>query len=123
MYILIDKNMLPYHALNAADLLITKFSTIALEAMLFKKPVVSILLDGEERFRMYGDAVETVNTVEALSGLLTMLVSDANRRADWEENQKINQARFLKGYFGDSIANSAQRGAEAVDTLLSIKNS
>jgi hypothetical protein len=119
---LTNKNMLPYHALNAADLLITKFSTIGLEAMLFKKPVVSILLDGEERFRMYGDAVEPVNTVEDLNRLLSMLVSDTGRRADWEENQKKKQARFLKGYFGDSIANSAQRGAEALDRLLAKKN-
>ena len=28
--------MEPYHALNAANVLITKFSTIALEAMLFQ---------------------------------------------------------------------------------------
>ena len=94
MYYLIDKNMLPYHALNAADLLITKFSTIALEAMLFKRPVVSILLDGEERFRIYGDAVERANSLEALNEILTMMVSDASRRAAWVENQMKNQEHF-----------------------------
>jgi CDP-glycerol glycerophosphotransferase (TagB/SpsB family) len=119
---LLNKNMLPYHALNAADLLITKFSTIGLEAMLFKKPVVSILLDGEERLRMYGDAVERADTVDALDGILGMLVSDADRRTDWEEKQKKNQESFLKSYFGDSISNSARRGAEVIDKLLSTKN-
>ena len=116
---LIDKNMLPFHALNAADLLITKFSTIALEAMLFKRPVVSILLDGGERFRIYGDAVECANSVEALHEILTMMVGDASRRANpWVKNQLENQAKFLKYYFGNSIAESAQIGAEALDKLL-----
>lgn len=115
---LIDKNMLPYHALNAANLLITKFSTIALEAMLFKRPVVSILLDEEERFRIYDDAVERVNSVEALNEILTMMVSDTSRRTAWVENQLRNQAGFLKHYFGDSMAESAQLGAEALDNFL-----
>ena len=96
---LLDKSMEPYHALNAANVLITKFSTIALEAMLFKRPVVSILLDGGERFRIYGDAVECVNSLEVLQEILIMIISDANRRGSWVKNQMKNQARFLKHYF------------------------
>ena len=115
---LIDKNMLPFHALNAADLLITKFSTIALEAMLFKRPVVSVLLDGGERFRIYGDAVESANSVEALQKLLSMMVVDANRRAQWVKNQMKNQTRFLKNYFCQSTCKSAELGAEALDQIL-----
>lgn len=115
---MVDKNMLPYHALNAADLLITKLSTIALEAMLFKRPVISILLDGEERFRIYGDAVERVNSLEALTATLRMLVRDAARRADWVENQLRNQEKYLKNYFGNNIAESAQLGAAALDNFL-----
>ena len=115
---LIDKNMLPYHVLNAADLLITKFSTLALEAMLFKRPVVSILLDGGERFRIYGDAVESANSLEALDEILTMMTSDANRRAAWVKSQLQNQARFLKEYFCESTGESAQLGAEALDKFL-----
>ena len=34
----IAKDSLPYHAINAADVVITKFSTIGLEAMLFERP-------------------------------------------------------------------------------------
>jgi len=86
--------MLPFHALNAADLLITKLSTIALEAMLFKRPVVSILLDGGGRFRIYGDAVECADSVEALHEILSMMVGDARRRAAWVQNQLKNQGRF-----------------------------
>ena len=119
---LIDKNMLPYHALNAADLLITKSSTIALEAMLFEKPAVSILLDGEERFRIFGDAVERANSLKALAEILTMVVGDASKRIDWQEKQIKNQVSFLKDYFGNSLSESAQRGAEALDKFLTDKN-
>ena len=115
---LLNKNMMPYHALNAADLLITKSSTLALEAMLFRKPVISILLDGEERFRIYGEAVEKANSVEALNQILTLMVSDAAWRADWENHQLDHQARFLQEYFGDNISESAQRGAEAIERYL-----
>jgi hypothetical protein len=115
---LVDKNMAPYHALNAADLLITKFSTLALEAMLFKKPVVSIILDGGQRFRIYGDAIERADSIEALNKILTRMVRDASWRAKWVENQMENQARFLKHYFGKRRANSAQIAAEALDKFI-----
>jgi hypothetical protein len=115
---LIDKDMVPYHALNAADLLITKLSTVALEAMLFKKPVISILLDGEERFRIFGDAVERANSLEALNKILTMLVSDAVRRADWVEKQLKNQEIFCNDYFGQNVSESAKIGAAALDKFL-----
>jgi hypothetical protein len=115
---LLDKGMVPYHALNAADLLITKLSTIALEAMLFQKPVISILLDGEERFRIFGDAVERVNSLEALNELLTMLISEDGRRAAWVANQFKNQEKFCQDYFGNNVSESAKIGAAALDKFL-----
>ncbi len=115
----IEKEMLPYHALNAADLVITKVSTLALDAMLFGKPVISILLDGEERFRVYGDAVERANSLEALNKILTMMISDTGKRADWVKNQRKNQEYFLKNYFGNIIFDSAKMGAEALDKFIS----
>jgi UDP-N-acetylglucosamine 2-epimerase len=115
---LLDKDMVPYHALNAADLLITKLSTMALEAMLFKKPVISILLDGEERFRIFGEAVARVNSLEALNEVLTMLVSEDGRRADWLANLRKNQENYCKHYFGNNVSESAKIGAAALDKFL-----
>jgi len=115
---LIDKNMLPYHALNAADLVITKLSTLALEGMLFERFVISILLDGEERFRVYGDAVERANSLEALNKILTVMISDMGKKADWVEKQFKNQECFLKDYFGNIIFDSAKVGAEALDKFI-----
>jgi hypothetical protein len=116
---LISKDMLPYHALNAADLLITKFSTIALDAMFFKVPVISILLDGGQRFRIYGDAVENVDSLEALDEVLAGLVNDPQRYNDWRENQNKKQASFIEHYFGNGIGDAARMGAEALDKVLS----
>jgi len=119
---LIDKNMEPYHAINAADLLITKFSTIAMEAMLFKKAVIAISLDGEERFRIYGDAVEPVNSLAGLHTLLTQVVNDADARRRWRDNQLQNQAIFLEQYLGKDMGNAAQKGAAAVDRFIRQKS-
>lgn len=115
---LINKNMLPYHGLNAADLVITKFSTIAVEAMLFEKPVISILLDGEERFRIYGDAVERANSLEALNKFLTIMISDAGKRTELVKNQIKNQEHFLNNFFRNNIFESAKIGSAALDKFL-----
>jgi hypothetical protein len=115
---LINKKMLPYHALNAADLLITKFSTIALEAMLFQKPVISVLLDDGQRFRIYGDAVECADSIETLIEILTKMLKDKNWRAEWVEKQRKTQAMFLKEYFGNNMANSALMAANVLDEFL-----
>jgi len=118
---LIEKNMLPYHALNVADLLITKCSTIALEAMLFQKPVVSVLLDGGERFRIYGDAVERADSIASLIEILGQMVGDAGWRQKWVENQMVKQAEFLKHYFSSAKGNSSQLAAEAIDKFIRMK--
>jgi hypothetical protein len=115
---LIDKDMLPYHALNSMDLLITKFSTIALEAMLFQKPAVSIILDGEERFRIYGEAVGQANSLAALNEMLVMMVSDATMWENWVENQIKNQQNLLKNYLVKNLSESAESGAAALDEFL-----
>ena len=118
---LADQQMLAYHALNAADLLVMKFSTIAMEAMLFRKPVVSIFLHDEERFRIYGGAVERVDSLDDLNEILSLVVSDERWRENWVKAQIKNQASFLENYFGDNLGDAAQRGAEALDKFLNGK--
>ncbi len=119
---LIDKSMLPYHAINSADLLITKFSAIAMEAMLFEKPVISILLDGEKRFGIYGEAVEQVYSLAKFKKILNNLINESEWRANWIKNQIENQKIFLKNYFGDCVSESAQKSAEAIDKFIKLNN-
>ena len=66
---ILNKNMLPYHALNCSDLLITKYSTLGIEAMLFSKPVISLILDNEKQWEVYQDAADYFY-LEAMISLL-----------------------------------------------------
>jgi len=112
---LINKDMLPYHALMAADVVVTKFSTVGIEAMIFGRPVVSVMLDNEDRWQfVYGDAAEYVKTVNALAELLEKLVDDAEFRPKWTEAQRERQEYFLAQYFIQSSRPAASLAADAI---------
>jgi len=111
---LVDKSMLPYHALNAADVVITKYSTIGLEGMLLDRPVISVLLDNEKRWQsVYEDAVEYVTTLSALTELLTRLTDDAYR-FQWTETRLEKQRDFLQRYFTQNEQSTALLAADAI---------
>ncbi|TSA08175.1 MAG: hypothetical protein D4R73_08990 [Deltaproteobacteria bacterium] len=110
----LNENMLPYHAINAADLVLTKFSTIALEAMLFEKPVISVILDGEDHFKIYGEAVEYVTNIEELNGSLNNFYNDRLARTEWARNQIEKQKIFLRDYLGENGWSSSELGAEVI---------
>ena len=96
---LINKSMFPYHALNAADMLITKFSTLGIEAMLFDCPVICCVFDGEQRFKIYEGAVDYINNIERLENLLLKLVTDNDFQQRWHEEHIRKQKTFLAEYF------------------------
>lgn len=96
---LINNKMLPYHALNATDMLITKFSTLAVEAMLFDCPVICSVLDGEQRFNIYKDGADYIDSIEKLKDLLLKLVTDNNFRQKWNDRHMQMQKAFLVEYF------------------------
>jgi hypothetical protein len=115
---LVDKNMLPYHALNAADMLITKYSTIGIEAMLFERPVISVLLDCEERWKIFGEAAEYVNAIEALDNLLTELIKNSTIRSQWTIRQIQKQKFFLNQYIIAASQLASDIGTDALDALI-----
>lgn len=96
---LIEKTSAPYHALNATDLLITKYSTIGIEAMLFERPVICCALDGERRIDIYKGASEFLCSVEELKNLLSRLAGDDEFRVRWVAERLIRQKAFLARYF------------------------
>ncbi len=96
---LIDNKMLPYHALNAANVLITKFSTLGIEAMLFDCPVICCVLDGEQRFNIYKDGADYIDNIEKLEDLLFKLVNDNYFRQKWNNRHMQMQKAFLAEYF------------------------
>lgn len=116
---LVDKNMLPYHSLNVADVVITKFSTIGIEAMLFGRPVISVILDNEERWQfVFQDAAEYVKTSATLEVLLEKLVDGTKFFSQWTEIQLKRQEHFLKQYFVQPHQPAALLAADAIASRL-----
>jgi len=115
---LVDKNTLPYHALNAADMLITKFSTLGIEAMLFKCSVISCIFDGEKRFNIYENAADYIDRIENLEDLLLNLVSDNGFRQEWHERHMQMQKAFLAEYFCEVKGSPSVYQANILDRYL-----
>ena len=126
---IIDKKISLFHCINATDFLITKWSTSGIEAMYLKKPVVSIILDGENKFRIYADAAEYVNNIEELNKFVTPLMNDNNYRLQWTANLNDKATQFLSENFyeapqlssselgADAIINFIEKGKEANGTI------
>ncbi len=115
---LIDQKMLPYHALNAADILIYKFSTLGYEAMLFDKPGISVILDDEENFKVYEDAAEYVYSTDELKALLKRIVNDVAFRVQWTKLRLKKQKEFLENYFLRDSKSKTELAAEALDMAI-----
>lgn len=79
---LVASSALPHHCINASDVVLTKFSTVGIEAIYFGRPVVSALLDREIGFRMFGGSADYFEDVEALTALFAELV-ESEARARW----------------------------------------
>ncbi len=115
---IIDNKMLPYHALNAADILITKFSTLGIEAMLFDRPVICCILDRERHFKIYEGAADYVDSTEKLESLLLRLVTDDDFRQEWHEEHIRKQKGFLEEYFCKIDESPAVCQADILDSYL-----
>lgn len=112
---IVNKDIQPYHALNTADVLITKFSTIGIEAMFFECPVISIMLDGDDKFKVFGEAAEYIMDSKALNEVLSLLVKNGDFKNTWKTQQIKKQKAFLADYFLESEFSSALLGARAID--------
>ncbi len=94
--ILIEKSDLPYHAINAADILITKISTMALEAMFLNVPTIGAVLDGERAWEIYGDAVEYQRSLPGLQLRLQELIDNSSFALDWQREMRLRHRCFFK---------------------------
>ena len=93
---LTDRSLSPYHCINVSDLMITKLSTLVMEAMEFEKPVVSVVLDNEPRFLdLYGEGVEKITDLPALETLLNHITSDRVLFSSWSQSRLEKQKEFL----------------------------
>jgi hypothetical protein len=111
---LIDQSLLPYHALNAADILVFRFSTLAIEAMFLGVPALGILLNNEENFKCYGSAVEYHSTLSSVESRLQTLIDDKEYRQKWMAEVLANQSKYFTKHGLVSSGNPAQSVAKIV---------
>jgi len=124
---LCDRTENPYHCVNVTDLVLTKVSTLAFEAMVFGKPVISISLDGDPRSQVtYGDpgeSAELFGDLEALTDLLDSLLAGGNdSTADghagafdgWAATVTARQNRFLPRKLHTAAQGTADYMAEVL---------
>lgn len=119
---LIDKHALPYHCINAADIVVTKFSTVGVEAMLLDKPLISIVLDKESRWQdIYGNVAERFYSIQAMLSFLELLMENPEERQWWEEGQKQLRKSFLTKRFKKEGQSAAKMMGDAIDKRLRIQ--
>ena len=117
---LVPAQDLAYDAINASDVVVTKMSAIALEAMLLERPVISPILDGERQWRrLFDDAVECVTSPEALARLLEEICADPVRRAAWTGERLAQQSQFVKQYFDRGVELPTANAVRAIAARLS----
>ena len=109
----VKKELPVFDYLNAADLLITKLSTLSLEAMFLEVPIVAVLLDREHRFKVYENGVDYAYTISELSALINRLISDKSQYSVWSAelvsraNDYLNRHGLNMDYDANEIIASA----------------
>lgn len=93
---LVPKGDLPYHAMNAADVIVTKYSTLAIQGMVLRVPSIGVLLDRERRFAYYEDAMAYVYTIDDLRRLIENLLGSATFRRDWQDRLQVASSDYLR---------------------------
>jgi len=110
-----SKDTSPYHLINAADGVITKYSAIGLEAMLLNRPVMSIAMDKESRFQdVFGDAAERFTDLDSLILFLESISADNEKYTAWAARQRRLQQRFLAHRFARAESSAAESMAQAI---------
>ena len=117
---MVPKNSLPYHAINSADMLICKFSTLGLEAMLFRIPTISTIFDQEPKFKYYGDAAEYFYKPETFRAFLEKMLNNTTCFKKWKTGILQRQELFLKNYFPQTDRTYSQLGADAIMKYFSL---
>ncbi|MDA7679717.1 hypothetical protein N8622_00490 [bacterium] len=110
----ISQNESAHHALNAADLLITKHSTLIIEGMFFGVPAVSALFDREHCFMFYEDAVDYAYTPEELAAAVERAVDDSRPSAPWRRSLTKRSAAFMERHGLNLSVNPNTTIAEAL---------
>ncbi|MBF0405897.1 MAG: CDP-glycerol glycerophosphotransferase family protein [Candidatus Riflebacteria bacterium] len=91
-----------YDCLNIADLFITKFSAMGMEAILFDCPVIAVILDKEQKFQAFNDAAEYFYSTNDFETFLMKFCTDEKFRSFWNNSIKEKMGNYKNRYFGKS---------------------
>ncbi len=109
------------HFLNSIDLLVTKFSTLILEATLLGKPTISVILDGEARFKILGNVPLVLGSCERLKALLIHVLSESGNFAAWKAAVVKRARSLLPHYYCEAPTGAAVAGAAAIIDQLGLR--
>jgi CDP-glycerol glycerophosphotransferase (TagB/SpsB family) len=112
--VVLARNSPVEHFLNACDVIITKYSALILESALMQRPAVSVLFDGEDRFKVYGDLPEIARTPQELEALLQQIVTDDDAFVTWRRLRLAHQQAVLPEFLHRSHRDPAEASAEAI---------
>jgi hypothetical protein len=118
----VPKDDLPYHALNAADILITKMSMLAVEGMVLGVPTLAVLLDGERRFACFEDAAEYFFGVSDLRARVAELAGNPGLREGWKRKMRANATGYLRRHSSDLMQDPNEIIAHALQERLRCLN-
>lgn len=108
---LIDKSKTIFDCINVADFLITKWSTTGIEAMYLNTPVVSVCLDKERKFAIYGNAAHYIYEIEDLR----ILLNHEAFTPQWKEDLNCRAALFLnENFYQPEHMTPSQIGADEI---------
>ena len=105
----VNKNILPDHALNVSDLMICKNTYMGIEAMIYDVQVVSVLLDKESIFKIFGKAAEYIYEKKELNIFLEKNLSSKDRFIEWKSLYKEKRRQFIQEYYS-----KAERSSEEI---------
>jgi hypothetical protein len=91
---------LPYNGLRAAHVVLTKCSTLVLEAMVFRVPSICVFLDGDMRWAIYEDASDYALSIAELNEKLEAL-RDEQHYTSWFAALRKRQIDYLERHMPD----------------------
>jgi len=102
------------HFLNSVDILVTKFSTLILEAALLGRCSISTVFSGEHRFNILGDLPAFVRSGVELEDLLVRLTSDSKNRELWKKDRLSRNKELLPRFYYNGSGNPDAFAADAI---------
>jgi hypothetical protein len=99
--------------LTSIDLLVTKYSTLLLEAALVDRIAVSVLLDGETRFNVFNGISEVVRSSTELGALLRLCMDEVAYEG-WSRTRLKAQRRALPLYYHQTDRPAADEAADCL---------